>query len=158
MSKEEKKELLVDADAPVVGETVQPNEADAIAVASDTFERMREAILKAGTIECGILELSMPIMARGEEVKELRYDFRKITGRQYIQALDVVAPSREINAITNQQALELFIAATKNQNEGVDDVDIRQRMGVDDVIQAVRIGKVFFGWKALAGDKRTRRM
>lgn len=38
------------------------------------------------------------------------------------------------------------------------ELHIRDRMGVDDVIQAVRIGKVFFGWKALEGDKRTRRM
>jgi hypothetical protein len=155
MSKDDKREQQPEAE--VTEATTQPTNQETIS-ADEGLERMREAILKAGTIECGILELSVPITARGEDVTELRYDFRKITGRQYIQALDVAAPSRAMNAITNEQALELFIAATKNQNDGIDDVDIRERMGIDDVIQAVRIGKVFFGWKALVGDKRTRKM
>ena len=157
MSKEDKREVIEETAA--ILEDARPTEASQAAPSpEETYERVREAIMKAGTIECGILKLSTPILARGEDVNELRYDFRRITGRQYIRALDVSAPSRDINAITSEQALELFIAATRGLNEGIDDIDIRERMGVDDVLQAVRIGKVFFGWKALAGDKRTQRM
>ncbi len=153
MSKDDKREQNEVAEA-----APQAPEQEETASAGESLESVREAIMKASAVEFGILTLAKPILARGEEVKELRYDFRKITGRQYIQALDVGAPSRAMNAITNEQAFELFIAAAKNLNDGVDDIDIRDRMGVDDVIQAVRIGKVFFGWKALEGDKRTRRM
>ena len=113
----------------------------------------------------GTLKLFKPIIAAGKEIAELNYDFRKMTGWEYANALDSDTNAGSIFKITNKQALALFAASaakeTTAQNESgetyhpLDAQDIRERIGIDDTIKATQLASVFFIGSARAGSKRT---
>lgn len=63
---------------------------------------------------------------------ELAYDFGKLTGWEYADAMDMDPRAGNIYRITRKQALCLFAMAAGKANEGVDATDIRERLGVED--------------------------
>jgi hypothetical protein len=135
----------------IQGEAQEQEKKQSEPSAEEKLQHFREAMR---SVENGKLKLAKPILSGGEEKTEIIYDFSKITGKQYLKAMDVGAPSRDMNNITNTQAFELFLAAAGKMNEGLDVIDLRERMAVDDVLQATRIGKLFFAFKANEGDTR----
>jgi hypothetical protein len=110
------------------------------------------------SVETGRLKLARPLQSEDKEITEIIYDFSKMSGRQYLKAMDVGTPSRDMSNISHVQAFELFLAAAGKLNEGLDAVDLRERLSVDDVLQATRIGKLFFVYKANEGDTRMRKV
>lgn len=112
--------------------------------------------------ECrGTLRLMVPFKARGEDVKEVPFDFCALTGTEMMDALDEV-PVNNILAITNAQAMSLFAAAAAKCAPRIDDEegkgfrlydakDIRKRLSGPDSTAAVRIAKLFYSASGQAG-------
>ena len=92
----------------------------------------------------GTLQLETPITARDEKLTELKYDFARLTGWEYIEAMDADADNTNMSRISHKQAFGLFAKAAAKANESVDETDLKQRMGVTDVINATRLGTAFF--------------
>ena len=115
-------------------------------------------------IASGRMTLMVPLTAAGREITELNWDFRKLTGWDYVNALDCDNAGVNVFKITNKQALSLFAAAaakaTTMKNEAgieihpLDAHDIRDRLGIDDTIKAVQTATVFFVASARVGNKR----
>lgn len=103
----------------------------------------------------GKLKLAMPILASGKEVDELEYDFGKLTGWDFANAVDG-ATSAKSSAfrLTQRQALMLFAAAAEKCNDGVDAEDIKRRMSIDDAIKATQIAALFFNTSSQVGNMR----
>jgi hypothetical protein len=111
----------------------------------------QEQIRKLGK---GTLTLEVPIRSRGEDVKELRYDFTNLTGWEYANAMDGAMGGANVFQITSKQALLLFAATAGKETEGIDAVDIRERMGVTDTVKAVQLATIFFFAATRAGNSR----
>ena len=114
----------------------------------------------------GTLQLSTPIRAGGEDVTELQYDFQKLTGWEYAEALDSDKNATTIFRLTAKQALNLFATAAgkattaaakaaDKEARGIDANDIKERIGVEDSMAAVQLAIVFFNACALKRNKRT---
>ena len=94
-------------------------------------------------LQGGTMTLDKPIIAADAEVTEIKYSFRNMTARQYMDALGVDESGSPFY-ITRQQALALFCKAAGGLNPSVDEHDLRERMGLVDVANAIRLGKSFF--------------
>lgn len=103
----------------------------------------------------GKLKLESPILASGKEVSELEYDFGKLTGWDFANAVDGAASAKSSAfRLTQRQALMLFAAAAEKCNDGVDAEDIKRRMSIDDAIKATQIAALFFNTSSQAGNLR----
>lgn len=103
----------------------------------------------------GTLKLVSPILASGKEHEELAYDFGKLTGWDFVNAMDsAMSASASAYRLTERQALALFAAAAEKCNEGIDAEDIKRRMGIDDCIKATQIAVFFFNTSSQAGNLR----
>lgn len=91
----------------------------------------------------GTLTLSAPIRAASTDIAELKYDFSKLTGWEYVEAMDSDANSRNVFKITSKQALCLFAATAAKETPLIDATDIKQRIGVADAAKAVQLATVF---------------
>ena len=107
----------------------------------------------ATELAAGTYELLSPIYSNNVEFKELTFDFRKLTGRDIIAAQ---SQGSGFNAFTlaPDQALYLFSLAAAKCTEGVDAVDIRTNVGIDDAIKMQQRAVNFFRFSSLAGDRR----
>lgn len=113
----------------------------------------------------GTLELAAPIRAAGQDIRELKYDFTKLTGWEYAQALDEDISAGSVFRLSNRQAISLFAAAaakaTAIRNEAgveihpLDAKDIRDRLGIEDGVKAAQLAAVFFIVTAREANKRT---
>lgn len=92
----------------------------------------------------GTVKLKKPIRARSEDVTELKYDFDKVTGWEYAEAMGMDTDSRNVFTISHKQALALFAKAAEKAMDGVLDArDIRERLGTVDAVTAVQLAVVF---------------
>ena len=103
----------------------------------------------------GTLTLVSPIRAGGKDVTELNYDFSRLTGWEFADAMDMDTRSVNILKITRKQALSLFAATAVKTPPGVDAIDIRERMGLEDAMQAVEIATFFLNTSTRAVRKDT---
>lgn len=102
----------------------------------------------------GTLQLSTPIRAGGKDVEELQYDFQKLTGWEYAEAIDSDRNAQTIFRLTAKQALNLFATAAGKATENIDANDIKERIGVEDSMAAVQLAILFFNACALKRSKR----
>ena len=123
-----------------------------VAEKAPTEKEVREGILR--NLSKGVIELEMPIKAGDAEIKELHYDFNKIRGQDYIDAMDSDIKAQNAFKISNKQAFELFLKSAGALNKGVDEKDLRDRMSTPDIIAAVRISLIFFVTKSRGVDER----
>lgn len=107
-----------------------------------------------GTVR-GTLKLKQPIRAQSEDLTELHYDFSKLTGWEYVEAMDEGGTTRNVFEVSQKQALCLFAAAAGKATNGVDAVDIRTRIGMEDTLRAVQIAMVFIVASARAENPST---
>lgn len=110
-----------------------------------------DEIIKQGK---GRLTLETPILSRDEEVKELQYDFTRLTGLEYTEAMDSDPTAQQIYRITYKQALSLFSKAAAKETDGLDARDIMQRIGVTDAVEGVQLATIFFTGSTRAGRMR----
>ena len=106
----------------------------------------------------GRLTLETPILAGGEEIKELAYDFTVLTGTEYTDAMDSDINAQQIYRITYRQALALFAKAAAKQTDKVDMRDILERIGMTDAVEAVQLATLFFTASTRAGRLRISKM
>lgn len=142
-------------------ETVSPekNEA-AVPEKKETANKKPEkpkptAAELARMVSKGEMRLAAPIRANGKDVTALQFDFTKLTGWEFAQALDRDETGRT-NAfrLTQMQAIELFAAAAAKMTPDVDVEDIRHRMGIEDAIKAAQISASFFNFSSRAANTR----
>lgn len=93
----------------------------------------------------GTMPLATPLQDGDRIVKELKYDFQKLTGMEMADALDQYyeAGANQFE-ITKKQALSLFAAAAGKEDNGLFAKEIAERIGPRDAINAFRIASLFF--------------
>ena len=103
----------------------------------------------------GRIKLYKPFIADDEEIKELVYDFENLSGLEMAKAMDRGSQNGG-NAfrITQEQALELFIASAGKETEGVDAEDVRRGLSSVDTVKAVQLAAVFFIASSQEGNTR----
>lgn len=106
-------------------------------------------------ISKGTLELAVPIRARSNDVTQLHYDFSKLTGWEYAEAMDSDPNARNVFIVTKKQALCLFATAAAKATPDVDATDIKQQLGLADAQRAVQVATVFLTTSARAAGKNT---
>ena len=106
-------------------------------------------------LSAGKLILFKPFLADDKEVTELNYDFEHLGGPEMMKAMDRGARNGG-NAfrITNEQALELFIASAGKETEGCDADDVRRGLSSVDAVKAVQLATVFFVASSQSGNAR----
>lgn len=123
--------------------------------AQEEIRQTREAleVMKEGK---GRLGLETPITAGDKEFTELAYDFTKLSGLEYTDAMDSDRNinARQIDGISSRQGLELFARAAAKEAEELDATDIVTRMGGTDAPVAVQLASLFFAASRRAGLKR----
>ena len=100
-------------------------------------QRMHEQMTR------GTLTLVKPIRAGGRDVTELKYDFSRLTGWEFADAMDMDAKGTNFFQLTRKQALCLFAATAGKETEKVDATDVRERLGIEDTMRAVEITMLF---------------
>lgn len=112
----------------------------------------------ARMVSKGEIKLATPIRASGKDIAVLHFDFTKLTGWEFAQALDR-DESGKTNAfrLTQTQAIELFAVAAAKMTPDIDVEDIRHRMGIDDAIKAAQISASFFNYTSQAANARISR-
>lgn len=103
----------------------------------------------------GALILKTPIQSGEIEVKVLRFDFGKLTGFEFAEAMDSCADGKA-NAfrMTQKQAISLFAAAAAKEAQGIDKEDIMRRMGIEDAVKAAQLATNFFNLTSRAANMR----
>ena len=84
-------------------------------MADDKVQQLRAQMHEDA--KSGIITLKTPLRAGGRDVTELAYDFGKLTGWEYADAMDMDPRAGNIYKITRKQALCLFAAAAGKANE-----------------------------------------
>ena len=150
-AEEVKTEEAVTEETAEAGDEIKAAKAKKKKKASDALEP-DEAVK---TLSRGKLILFKPFIADDKEITELVYDFENLGGLDMAKAMDRGAPNGA-NAfrITNEQALELFIASAGKETEGVDAVDVRRGLSSVDTVKAVQLATVFFIASSQAGNAR----
>lgn len=106
------------------------------------------------SITTGKLTLKKPIRARSEDIKELSYDFGKLTGMDYTRAMNADRANRDSMNPSSTQLLRLFAAAAEDRQAGYDAQDIANQIGINDVQVAIGIASNFFRLSLSAGARR----
>lgn len=117
----------------------QSQEQPSAEPAAETLER--PAILRRG-----VLQLKTPLKSRDEDITEIKYDFDRITGKELLDILDgKTAKERAMtrDEFTARQSLRIFARAARG-NGGLDEFDLMERLGTEDTLAAVQLGKLFF--------------
>ena len=129
-------------------------------VAEELKNRMEEAKKRsADALEAikdgrGVLELETPIEAGGETLESLSYDFTKLTGCDYIDAMDSDGSATQTYRITYRQSLALFGKAVSKEMEALDMRDILERIGMTDALEGIQLAMLFFNSATRAGRMR----
>lgn len=74
---------------------------------SQEQEAQKPAPITLSMISKGTLELAVPIRARSADVSVLHYDFTKLSGWEYVEAMDSDTASRNVFQVSKKQALAL---------------------------------------------------
>lgn len=107
----------------------------------EKIEVVKKAVIEEATR--GTLKLAVPIRAASQDVTELNYDFTKLSGWDYVEAMDADAAARNIFKISAKQALCLFAKAVRKAMTNVDETDVKERIGAVDAMRAVQLATVF---------------
>ena len=83
-------------------------------MADDKVQQLRAQMHEDA--KSGIITLKTPLRAGGRDVTELAYDFGKLTGWEYADAMDMDPRAGNIYKITRKQALCLFAAAAGKED------------------------------------------
>lgn len=119
--------------------------------AKEAAKKLMEKLAKAE----GVMPLTEPITGRDKTLTELRYDFSKISGWEYVEAMDMDKSATNAFKMTNKQALCLFAAAVSKVMDEVDATDVRTRLGMMDSRNAVSITVSFLAASAQVGKKNS---
>lgn len=144
----------------VVSMVAEENDAQESAAQSEAEtrdQRMKNLIAAGSKFAKGTLRLAKPIRAGGEDVADLSYDFMKLSGRDYMDAMDSDTGTVNLFRVSARQGLALFARAAAKCTKGIDEYDIQERIGVEDAITATRLAAVFYNTSSRAGDKRITR-
>lgn len=111
----------------------------------------------------GKMTLLQPLRAAGQDITELRWNFRNLTGWEYADAMDCDASSNAFH-LSTRQAIALFAASaakettikdeTGREIHPLDAQDIRRRLSIDDSMKAAQSASAFFYTSAQVGNKR----
>lgn len=107
----------------------------------------------------GIMQLHTPIKngkdADGNpiQIKELRFDFQKLTGMEYAEAMDMDSKSVNNFRLSATQGLCLFAAAAAKETPGLDATDIRRGLDITDAQNAIQRATIFFVASAREAEK-----
>lgn len=113
-------------------------------------EKGQEEVPKPLTIEQlrmlgkGVLKLLTPIRAKSTDIMELPYDFNKLSGVDYADAMDSDTDGTNAFRLTSRQALTLFACAAGKCSDSLDMRDILSRIGAVDAVQACQVATFFF--------------
>ena len=118
-------------------------------------KKQKPSPITLSMISKGTLELATPIRARSKDVTELRYDFTKLTGWEYVEAMDSDPTARNVFVVTKKQAMCLFAAAAAKVTPDVDAKDIKERIGLADAQRAVQVATLFLNTSAREAGKNT---
>ena len=137
-------------------ETVSPEKNEAAEEKQSKPKMTAEEISRM--VAKGEIRLAVPIRASGKDISTLTFDFTKLTGWEFAQALDRDASGKtDAFRLTQMQALELFAAAAAKMTPDIDAEDIRRRMGIEDAIKAAQIAVSFFNFTSQAANARITR-
>ena len=112
-------------------------------------------LLTLNDISKGTLELAVPLRARSKDIKVLHYDFTKLTGWEYAEAMDSDPTTRNMFVVSKKQAICLFAAAVAKVTPDVDATDVKQRIGIADAQRAVQVATLFLTRAAREAGKNT---
>ena len=118
-------------------------------------EGEQKVTLTPGMISKGTLELATPIRARSKDITELHYDFGKLSGWEYVEAMDSDPTARNVFVVTKKQALCLFAAAAAKATADIDAKDIKERIGLADAQRAAQVATLFLTTSARGAGKNT---
>lgn len=109
--------------------------------------------IKLEDVSKGTLELAEPIRAKSKDIRELHYDFGKLTGWEYAEAMDSDANARNVFVVTKKQAISLFAAAAAKLTDDMDAIDIKTRIGLADAQRAAQVATLFLSTAAREAGK-----
>ena len=98
-----------------MSEEIKKNEQPQVEEQPKEQEAQKPAPITLSMISKGTLELAVPIRARSADVSVLHYDFTKLSGWEYVEAMDSDTASRNVFQVSKKQALALFAAAAAKQ-------------------------------------------
>lgn len=109
-------------------------------------EREKRIAMTAAEVSSkGCIELFDPIIDGEREYKKLEYDFKALRGTELADALDADDGNRtDPFRLTRRQAISLFAVAAEKKTDGLFAKEIKERLGVVDALNAVRIATLFF--------------
>ena len=108
----------------------------------------------ADSAATGKMKLYKSFMSDDREITELEFDFRALTGFEFIRAMDSDTDGKANSfRMTDKQAMTLFCAAASKKS-GVDQADIENGLCIEDAIKAVQLATVFFSASSRAGNVR----
>lgn len=122
---------------------------------AETQAKKKPVLPDLNMISKGTLELAVPLRAKSQDVTQLHYDFTKLTGWEYAEAMDCDTNARNVFNITKKQALCLFASAAAKATPDVDATDIKQRIGIADAQRAVQVATLFLTTSAQVAGKNT---
>ncbi len=131
-------------------ENIETNEE----IRAEAAQEIRPDKRRTQDFSKGSLTLMQPIRSRSEDISVLLFDFNRVTGEEFAEAMDSDPDARFISKITNRQALVLFAAAAAHETAGVDAQDIRERLAIQDSIAATQLATLFFVTSARAANTR----
>ena len=91
----------------------------------------------------GTMKLETPIRCRSKDVAELMYDFSKLNGWEYAEAMDGDPDARNVFRVTAKQAMNLFAKAVDKSMPDIDAVDVKRQLSLVDTVKAVQLGTLF---------------
>ena len=101
----------------------------------------------------GKMPLAVPLKDGDRMIEELEYDFLKLNGVEYADALDEMDDGRGTGfKINKKQAINLFCAAVAKCTPGLFQKEIMERLSVRDAINAERIATLFFAASSRAAS------
>lgn len=115
----------------------------------------KSAPITLSMISKGTMELAVPIRARSKDISMLHYDFTRLTGWEYAEAMDSDPTARNVFIVTKKQAICLFAAAAAKVTPDVDAKDIKERIGLADAQRAVQVATLFLTTSAREAGKNT---
>lgn len=117
-------------------------------------EREKKLAMTAAEVSSrGAIELYEPIKDGDREYTRLEYDFKALRGTEMADALDSDDGGRgDVFRLSRRQAIALFAAAAEKKTDGLFAKEIKERLGVVDALNAVRIASLFFLSTSRAGN------
>ena len=106
----------------------------------------------------GRLRLEVPIRSGDTEITEILYDFTKLTGLEYTDAMDSDTNANQMFRITYRQALALFAKAAAKCTDRLDMNDIISKLGITGAQEGVQLAALFFMASARAARQRISKM